>query len=121
MQQKKKTRGKLFSHARLMPLTGLTIIMTYETNLAKIVAEEQELANVANLLDLPVSVFPEVFNIQKEMKALRQIYDLYKAQKVCIAVLVKTNNVSNCEPLLLFCSILHVDNNCDRALHFLGC
>lgn len=74
-----------------MLLTGLTIIMTYETNLANIVAEEQELANVANLLDVPVSAFPEIFNIQKEMKALRQIYDLYKAQKVCVGVLVNTN------------------------------
>lgn len=68
--------------------TGLTIIKTYEENLANIVAEEQDLANVANLLDLPVSVFPEIFNIQKEMKALRQIYDLYNAQKVCFGVLV---------------------------------
>lgn len=89
----------MFSHAHLVLLTGLTIIMTYEANLSKIVAEEQELANVANLLDLPVSVFPEVFNIQKEMKALRQIYDLYKAQKVCAGVLVKIYKVVNCEIL----------------------
>lgn len=80
----------LFSHGHLLLLTGLTIITTYEANLAKIVAEEQELANLANLLDLPVSVFPEVFNIQKEMTALRQIYDLYKAQKVCLGVLGKS-------------------------------
>lgn len=58
---------------------------TYEDNLAKIVEEEQELANVAHLLDLPVGVFPEIFNIQKEMKALQQIYDLYRAQKVCFS------------------------------------
>lgn len=62
---------------------------TYEADLAKIISEEQELANVANLLDLPVIVLPEVFNIQKDMKGLRQIYDLYKAQKVWFVVLVK--------------------------------
>lgn len=70
--------------AYLMLLTGMAIISTYEANFAKIISEEHELANVANLLDLPVSVFPEIFNIQTEMKALRQIYELYKAQKVCV-------------------------------------
>lgn len=89
----------MFSHGHLTPLTGLSIITTYEANLAKMVAEEAELANVANLLDLPVSVFPELFNIQMEMKALRQIYDLYKAQKVCVGNLVQANKVANCETL----------------------
>lgn len=84
-----------------MLLTGLTIITTYEANLAKIVAEEQELASVAILLDLPVSVFPEVFNIQKEMKALRQIYDLYKAQKVHFGVLVQTPEAANCNTFVI--------------------
>lgn len=91
----------MFSLIHLMLLTGLTIITTYKENLAKIVAEEQELANVANLLDLPVSVFPEVFNIQKEMKALRQIYNLYKAQKVCFDVLVKTTEATNCHTFII--------------------
>lgn len=83
----------LFSHGHLLLLTGLTIITAYEANLAKIVAEEQELANVANLLDLPVSVFPQVCNIQKEMKALRQIYHLYKAQKVRLGILGKVVDI----------------------------
>lgn len=55
---------------------------TYEADLAKVVAEQQELANAEKLLDLPVSVHPEVISIQKDMKGLRQIYDVYKAQKV---------------------------------------
>lgn len=89
---------------------------TYEANLAKIVAEEQELANVANLLDLPVSVFPEVFNIQNEMKALQQIYDLYKAQKVCSAVSVKRNN--NMSHVALFYSNSQVNIYCNCVLNF---
>lgn len=55
---------------------------TYEADLAKVVAEQQELANAEKLLDLPVSVHSEVISIQKDMKGLRQIYDVYKAQKV---------------------------------------
>ncbi|XP_056232067.1 dynein axonemal heavy chain 10 [Seriola aureovittata] len=60
---------------------GLTIMGTYETDLAKVVAGRQELANAEKLLDLPVTVYPEVISIQKDMKGLRQIYDVFKAQK----------------------------------------
>lgn len=55
---------------------------TYEADLAKVVAEQQELANAEKLVDLPVNVYPEVISIQKDLKGLRQIYDVYKAQKV---------------------------------------
>lgn len=66
----------------LMFFAGLTIMETYEADLAKVVAEQQELANAEKLVDLPVNVYPEVISIQKDMKGLRQIYDVYKAQKV---------------------------------------
>lgn len=55
---------------------------TYEADLAKVVAEQHELVNAEKLLDLPVIVYPEVISIQENMKSLRQIYDLYKAQQV---------------------------------------
>lgn len=61
---------------------GLTIMGKYEADLAKLVAEQQELANAEKLLDLPVNVYPEIISIQKDMKGLKQIYDVYKAQKV---------------------------------------
>lgn len=54
----------------------------YEADLAKVVAEQQELANAEKLLDLPVNVYPEIISIQNDMKGLKQIYDVYKAQKV---------------------------------------
>ncbi|XP_042277329.1 dynein axonemal heavy chain 10 isoform X2 [Thunnus maccoyii] len=60
---------------------GLTIMGTYEAELAKIVAGRQELANAEKLLDLPVTMYPEMISMQKDMKGLRQIYDVYKAQK----------------------------------------
>lgn len=59
------------------------MMQQFEAELAMVVGEQQDLANVANLLDLPVNVFPELIHIQKDMSGLRQIYDLYKAQKVC--------------------------------------
>lgn len=55
---------------------------TYEADLAKVVADQQELVNAEKLLDLPVGVHPELVSMQKDMEGLRQIYDIYKAQKV---------------------------------------
>uniref|UniRef100_A0A673CHG9 Dynein axonemal heavy chain 10 n=1 Tax=Sphaeramia orbicularis TaxID=375764 RepID=A0A673CHG9_9TELE len=60
---------------------GLTIMETYEADLAKTVAARQELTNAEKLLDLPVTVYQEIISIQKDMKGLRQIYDLYKKAK----------------------------------------
>ncbi|XP_054466216.1 dynein axonemal heavy chain 10 [Anoplopoma fimbria] len=60
---------------------GLTIMETYEADLAKILAERQQLANAEKLLDLPVTGYPVVVSIQKDMNGLRQIYGVYKAQK----------------------------------------
>lgn len=54
----------------------------FESELALVVGSQQDLANVANLLDLQVKVFPELIHIQKDMNGLRLIYDLYKAEKV---------------------------------------
>lgn len=55
---------------------------TYETELAKIEAGRQELANAEKLFDLPITMYTELQNVQKEMKGLRQIYEIYKSQKV---------------------------------------
>lgn len=61
---------------------GLNVLGTYEMDLAKVVAAQQELAKAQKLLDLPISVHLDLISVQKDMKALRQIYDIYEAQKV---------------------------------------
>lgn len=61
---------------------GLNIWGKYEKELAKVIADQQELANAQKLLDLPVSVYLDLINVQKDMLGLRQIYDVFEAQKV---------------------------------------
>lgn len=61
---------------------GFIIMETYEADLAEVVAERQELANAEKLLDLPLTLYPDVISIQRDMNGLRQIYKVYKAQKV---------------------------------------
>ncbi|KAI7812536.1 putative dynein heavy chain 10 [Triplophysa rosa] len=60
---------------------GLMIMDTYETELAKVEASRQELAKAEKLFDLPITMYPALLNVQKEMKGLRQIYEISKAQK----------------------------------------
>lgn len=55
---------------------------SYESDLAKIVEGRRELAKAEKLLNLPVTMYPEVVRMQKDMQDLRQIYGIYKAQKV---------------------------------------
>lgn len=54
----------------------------YEADLAKMVAQKQELTNAEKLLGMPFTSYSEVVKIQKDMSGLKQIYDIYKAQKV---------------------------------------
>uniref|UniRef100_A0A3Q3B280 Dynein axonemal heavy chain 10 n=1 Tax=Kryptolebias marmoratus TaxID=37003 RepID=A0A3Q3B280_KRYMA len=62
-------------------LDKLSIMGKYEADLAKIVAERHELTSAEKLLDLPITLYPEVTRIQKDMSGLRKIYDVYKSQK----------------------------------------
>ncbi|XP_019715984.1 dynein heavy chain 10, axonemal-like [Hippocampus comes] len=61
---------------------GLSLMDSFEAELAKMVAGRQELANAEKLLDLPVLAYPEIVSIQKDMNGLRQIYDIFRDQKV---------------------------------------
>lgn len=59
---------------------------TYETELDRVEASRQELAKAEKLFNLPITMYPELLNVQKEMKGLRQIYEIYKSQKVRMTI-----------------------------------
>ncbi|KAG9487629.1 hypothetical protein GDO78_007442 [Eleutherodactylus coqui] len=61
---------------------GLQVLDAYEKELVKYEKNRQELANAEKLFDLPITLYPELLQVQKEMKGLRQIYDIYSAQKL---------------------------------------
>ncbi|XP_051888343.1 dynein axonemal heavy chain 10 [Pristis pectinata] len=62
--------------------TGLEILGKFENELEELERKRQELANAEKLFDLSITMHPELLSLQKEMKGLRQIYDIYKAQRV---------------------------------------
>ena len=44
----------------------------------------QELANAEKLFDLPITMYPELLKVQKEMSGLKVIYELYEELKVSV-------------------------------------
>lgn len=63
------------------------IMTAYGADLAKMEAARQELSNAEKLFDLPITMYPELLNIQQEMSGLRQIYKIYEEQEVLHPVL----------------------------------
>lgn len=59
---------------------------TYETELVRVEARRQELAKAEKLFNLPITMYPELLNVQKEMRGLRQIYEIFKSQKVTVEI-----------------------------------
>lgn len=54
----------------------------YEKELSHKEKDRQELANAEKLFGLPITMYADLMQVQKEMSGLRQVYDIYKAQKV---------------------------------------
>ncbi|XP_062874230.1 dynein axonemal heavy chain 10 [Trichomycterus rosablanca] len=60
---------------------GLTLMGTYEAELATMEASRQELANAEKLFDLSITMYQELLNVQRDMSGLKQIYEVYNAQQ----------------------------------------
>ena len=63
-------------------VAGLELLKQYKAEVDKYEADRQELANAEKLFDLPITMYPELLQVQKETKGLEQIYSLYEEQKV---------------------------------------
>ena len=55
---------------------------SYKIELIKYETTRSDLANAEKLFDLPITMYPDLLQVQKDMKALEQIYALYEEQNV---------------------------------------
>uniref|UniRef100_A0A8D1JU08 AAA+ ATPase domain-containing protein n=1 Tax=Sus scrofa TaxID=9823 RepID=A0A8D1JU08_PIG len=62
--------------------SGVDLLATFEKELMRHEKNRQELANAEKLFDLPITMYPELLKVQKEMSGLKMIYELYDALKV---------------------------------------
>ncbi|XP_004690685.2 PREDICTED: dynein heavy chain 10, axonemal [Condylura cristata] len=60
---------------------GMDLLATFERELTRHEKNRQELANAEKLFDLPITMYPELLKVQKEMKGLRLVYELYNGLK----------------------------------------
>ena len=58
------------------------LLENYKKEVARLEKDRQELANAEKLFDLPITMYPELLQVQKEMSGLEKVYDIYKQQKV---------------------------------------
>lgn len=60
----------------------MDLLGSFERELGRHEKNRQELANAEKLFDLPITMYPELLKVQKEMTGLRMIYELYESLKV---------------------------------------
>ncbi|XP_046496348.1 dynein axonemal heavy chain 10 isoform X7 [Equus quagga] len=60
---------------------GLELLGVFERELTRHEKNRQELANAEKLFDLPITMYPELLKVQKEMSGLKTIYELYEGLK----------------------------------------
>ncbi|KAF4011790.1 hypothetical protein G4228_003492 [Cervus hanglu yarkandensis] len=61
---------------------GIELLATFDKELVIHEKNRQELANAEKLFDLPITMYPELLKVQKEMSGLKAIYELYEGLKV---------------------------------------
>lgn len=61
---------------------GSKLLKSFRDELHKLENEKQELTNAERLFNLPISSYPELVHVQKEMKGLEDLYKLFEEQKV---------------------------------------
>ncbi len=62
--------------------SGVKLMKAYRDELLKLEHEKQDLTNAERLFNLPISNYPTLLNVQKEMKSLEELYKLYEDQMV---------------------------------------
>ncbi|KAM9193992.1 dynein axonemal heavy chain 10 [Dugong dugon] len=60
---------------------GIDLLGTFERELTRHEKNRQELANAEKLFDLPITMYPELLQVQKEMSGLKMIYELFQGLK----------------------------------------
>lgn len=78
---------------------------TFRVEVGDLEAARQELANAEKLFDLPITMYPNLLEVQKQMKGLEMVYSLYEEQKVGSFLsnlkIVRTSYFSISENILL--------------------
>ena len=64
----------------------MELLKQYREEVDELEANRQELTNAEKLFELPITMYPELVKVQKEMAGMDSVYNIYFEQKVCVCV-----------------------------------
>ncbi len=62
--------------------SGVKLLKQYQDEYATLEAQRQELTNAEKLFDLPITMYPDMIEVDRELKGLAKVYELFEAQRV---------------------------------------
>lgn len=65
-----------------MVCSGVELLKRFQEEFAKYEKERQELTNAERLFGLSITMYPELLQMEKELKGLEQIFNIYTNQQV---------------------------------------
>lgn len=66
----------------LYTLPGVKLLKEFKAKYAEYEQKRQELTNAEKLFDLPITGYPHLLEVEKELKNLSHVFELYEAQRV---------------------------------------
>lgn len=75
------------NYCKLLFLTGVELLKRFKEEFANFEKERQELANAEKLFGLSITLYPELLDMEKELKGLDQIFSIYENQKASTVML----------------------------------
>ena len=61
--------------------SGVELLKRFKEEFSNFEKERQELANAEKLFGLSITLYPELLDMEKELKGLDQIFSIYENQK----------------------------------------
>jgi len=58
------------------------LLKKFQEEFAKYEKQRQELSNAEKLFDLPITTYSDLIEVDKDLKNMTKVYDLYEAQSV---------------------------------------
>lgn len=63
-------------------LAGVKLLKQFQVELGTLEKERQELCNAEKLFDLPITAYPGLVEVDREVGQFSKVLDLYEAQRV---------------------------------------
>ena len=60
----------------------MALLKQFQADYTEFERRRQELTNAERLFDLPITLYPDLIEVEKELRSLSKVYELYEAQRV---------------------------------------